>query len=229
MIPIANEINEFLNKKEGKIKVAVMGCAVNGPGEAKDADIGIAGGKDSALLFKKGQVIRKIPEENIIYELKNEIVMFLDNITYTYHNKLNDDIRNLRTSIFVEEQGFEEEFDSIDDNSTFVVIYKDGKAIGTGRCYQENSNTFHLGRICITKENRNKRYGAIIVMLLEQKIIDDYKDKIGEDEIVFNLSSQSHAKKFYEKLNYVDTKDDYYEQECLHNRMQKKYHITHCN
>ena len=51
-----------------------MGCAVNGPGEAREADIGIAGGNGEALLFKKGEIIRKIPENNIIEELKKEIL-----------------------------------------------------------------------------------------------------------------------------------------------------------
>ena len=56
-----------------KIKVALMGCAVNGPGEAREADIGIAGGKGEALLFKKGQIIRKIKEDSLIEELIAEI------------------------------------------------------------------------------------------------------------------------------------------------------------
>ena len=51
-----------------------MGCAVNGPGEAREADIGIAGGVNEALLFKKGEIIRKIKQENIIEELKKEIL-----------------------------------------------------------------------------------------------------------------------------------------------------------
>ena len=50
-----------------------MGCAVNGPGEAREADIGIAGGKGEALLFKKGEIIRKIKEESLIDELISEI------------------------------------------------------------------------------------------------------------------------------------------------------------
>jgi (E)-4-hydroxy-3-methylbut-2-enyl-diphosphate synthase len=50
-----------------------MGCAVNGPGEAKEADLGIAGGVGEALIFKKGEIIRKIDEKNIIEELKKEI------------------------------------------------------------------------------------------------------------------------------------------------------------
>lgn len=75
MLPILTEVENFLNTlKNTNIKVAVMGCAVNGPGEAKDADIGIAGGIGEVLLFKKGQIIRKIKEENVIKELKEEII-----------------------------------------------------------------------------------------------------------------------------------------------------------
>lgn len=76
MIPIAKEIEEYLNYVNKKIHVAVMGCVVNGPGEAKEADLGVAGGKGSAVLFKKGEVIRKIKEENILEELKKEIDSF---------------------------------------------------------------------------------------------------------------------------------------------------------
>ena len=55
------------------IKVAVMGCAVNGPGEAREADIGIAGGNGEGLIFKKGQILRKVPEDKLIEELMKEI------------------------------------------------------------------------------------------------------------------------------------------------------------
>lgn len=55
------------------IKVAVMGCAVNGPGEAREADIGVAGGDGCGLLFKKGEIIRKVPEDQILDELMREI------------------------------------------------------------------------------------------------------------------------------------------------------------
>lgn len=71
---IVSEIEPFLNQLNKRIKVAIMGCAVNGPGEAKDADIGIAGGNKEALLFKKGKIIKKIPEDKIIEELKKEIL-----------------------------------------------------------------------------------------------------------------------------------------------------------
>lgn len=76
MIPIAKEIESYLDTVNKKIHVAVMGCAVNGPGEAKEADLGVAGGINEALLFKKGKVIRKIPQEDIVKELKKEIDLF---------------------------------------------------------------------------------------------------------------------------------------------------------
>lgn len=73
LISLANKVEEMLRDVDKPIKVAVMGCAVNGPGEAREADIGIAGGNGEALLFKKGEILRKIPEEKILEELKKEI------------------------------------------------------------------------------------------------------------------------------------------------------------
>ena len=76
MMPIVKEIEEFLLGVNKNIKVAIMGCAVNGPGEAKGADIAICGGVNEALLFKNGKPIRKIAYDNIIEELKQEILNF---------------------------------------------------------------------------------------------------------------------------------------------------------
>ncbi len=73
MIAIANEVEKRCKKLHKPIKVAVMGCVVNGPGEAKEADIGIAGGKGVGLIFKKGQIIRKVAEENLVEALMEEI------------------------------------------------------------------------------------------------------------------------------------------------------------
>lgn len=73
LIAIAQTIEKRVQSVDKNIKIAVMGCAVNGPGEAKEADIGIAGGDGEALLFKKGEIIRKIPEDKIIEELMAEI------------------------------------------------------------------------------------------------------------------------------------------------------------
>ena len=73
LIDIANEIERELQSCKKPISVAVMGCVVNGPGEASDADVGVACGKGSALLFRHGEIVRKIPEESIVQELMNEI------------------------------------------------------------------------------------------------------------------------------------------------------------
>ncbi len=73
MIPIAEEMEKHLQGIDKDIKVAVMGCAVNGPGEAREADIGVAGGDGVGLLFKKGEILRKVPEEKIISALMEEI------------------------------------------------------------------------------------------------------------------------------------------------------------
>lgn len=73
LIGLANKIEAHLLKINKPIKVAVMGCAVNGPGEAKEADIGVAGGKGEGLIFKKGKIIKKVPEDKIIEELLKEI------------------------------------------------------------------------------------------------------------------------------------------------------------
>lgn len=73
LIELATEIEEKLQQVDKPIKVAIMGCAVNGPGEAREADIGIAGGKESALLFRKGNIIKKIDERDIVKILLEEI------------------------------------------------------------------------------------------------------------------------------------------------------------
>ncbi|MCY8929268.1 flavodoxin-dependent (E)-4-hydroxy-3-methylbut-2-enyl-diphosphate synthase [Bacillus subtilis] len=69
----SNEVEEYISKIKAPIKVAVLGCAVNGPGEAREADIGIAGARGEGLLFRKGKIVRKVPEETMVEELKKEI------------------------------------------------------------------------------------------------------------------------------------------------------------
>ena len=73
LIAIANEVDSKLKNIKKDIKVAVMGCAVNGPGEAREADIGIAGGNGVGLIFKNGEIIKKVAEENLVDELIKEI------------------------------------------------------------------------------------------------------------------------------------------------------------
>ena len=73
LIRIAGEVEERLRSCTKPIKVAVMGCVVNGPGEAREADIGLAGGRGEGLLFRKGEILRKVPEEELVDELMKEI------------------------------------------------------------------------------------------------------------------------------------------------------------
>jgi (E)-4-hydroxy-3-methylbut-2-enyl-diphosphate synthase len=76
LIPLLSEFEAKVKAQgldKNDITVAFMGCAVNGPGEAREADIGIAGGKGEALLFKKGRIVRKINEKSLVDELINEI------------------------------------------------------------------------------------------------------------------------------------------------------------
>lgn len=73
LIPLAEQVERMLADVDKPIKVAVMGCVVNGPGEARAADIGIAGGIGEGIIFKKGEILRKVPENEILEELRKEI------------------------------------------------------------------------------------------------------------------------------------------------------------
>lgn len=73
LFAVANEVEEYLESVRVPIKVSVLGCAVNGPGEAREADIGIAGARGEGMLFRYGEMIRKVPEAELVNELKKEI------------------------------------------------------------------------------------------------------------------------------------------------------------
>ena len=75
LIGLANAAEDMLKDCKKNITVAIMGCIVNGPGEAREADIGIAGGEGCGLIFKKGEIIRKVPESELLTELMKEIDM----------------------------------------------------------------------------------------------------------------------------------------------------------
>jgi (E)-4-hydroxy-3-methylbut-2-enyl-diphosphate synthase len=77
MIELARQVEARLTGITTPITVAVMGCAVNGPGEAREADVGVAGGKGEGLIFKKGEIIKKVPEDAILEALLEEVDKFL--------------------------------------------------------------------------------------------------------------------------------------------------------
>ena len=78
LIGLANQVENMVADIPLNLKVAVMGCVVNGPGEAKEADIGIAGGKGEGLLIKKGEVVRKVPEDQLLSVLREELLHWED-------------------------------------------------------------------------------------------------------------------------------------------------------
>lgn len=73
LIGLAHQVEELVRQYPYDIKVAVMGCAVNGPGEAREAELGIAGGNKEGLIIRRGEILRKVPEENLLSELKKEL------------------------------------------------------------------------------------------------------------------------------------------------------------
>ena len=75
LIGLANQVETMVTEFDDlDIKVAVMGCAVNGPGEAREADIGIAGGIGEGFLIRKGEILRKVPEKDLLEELRKELI-----------------------------------------------------------------------------------------------------------------------------------------------------------
>jgi (E)-4-hydroxy-3-methylbut-2-enyl-diphosphate synthase len=78
LISLANQVEQIVTKYKGDFKVAVMGCAVNGPGEAREADLGIAGGHGEGLIIKKGEIIRKVPEDALLAEFEKELAIMAE-------------------------------------------------------------------------------------------------------------------------------------------------------
>ena len=221
MFPIANEINSYINNFKGNFTVAVMGCVVNGPGEAKEADLGIAGGKNCAILFKHGKVIRKLPYDQIIKTLKAEIYLLANDYSYEISDKIKPEIRDLRTKVFIEEQGFEYEFDEIDSFATYASIYdnKTKEIIATGRIFpdenhnklNDGNNYYHIGRLCVRKEYRTKKLGSIVLLLLESLV-----------KGIIIINGQLQAQDFYQKNDYQLTGKTLYDEGVLHVELSKK-------
>lgn len=76
LIGLANKVEDMVSGMDRNLKIAVMGCVVNGPGEAKEADLGIAGGKGEGLIISHGEILRKVPESELLEELRKEILAY---------------------------------------------------------------------------------------------------------------------------------------------------------
>ena len=127
----------------------------------------------------------------------------MDNYTIKIAKGLanNADARLIRQQVFVEEQGFVNEFDDIDHEAYHAVIYTGGYPIATGRLFDENGEA-HIGRICVRKAYRGRDLGRMIVEALEKQA-----EKVGYKEV--GLSAQTRVQPFYEKLGYTAYGDVY--------------------
>ncbi len=134
---------------------------------------------------------------------------------FKVYNKLPEEAEKLRIKVFVNEQGFCEEFDEADAAATHIVLFDDGKPVATCRIVKdEKENKIILGRICVLKECRGKNIGF--------KMLDFAADcirEMGEEEIY--IHSQLQAKGFYEKCGYKAFGEIEYEQDCPHIWMKK--------
>ncbi len=121
--------------------------------------------------------------------------------------------REIRQAVFVEEQGFQDEFDEIDNHALSTVLLIGGKAVATGRAFIED-NHYVIGRIAVLKEFRGNNYGADIMNILENEI-----SKRDFNKIV--LSAQVSAMPFYIKLGYKKEGSEYLDEHCPHIKMVK--------
>jgi predicted GNAT family N-acyltransferase len=122
--------------------------------------------------------------------------------------------KKIREKVFIEEQGFEIEFDDIDNISLHLEIYKDDKAVGCARMYSYDNKEYILGRIAVLKEYRGLNYGSYIISVLENEV-----KKRGGHKIT--LSAQVRASQFYEKAGYQKIGEEYLDEYCPHIKMIK--------
>ena len=120
---------------------------------------------------------------------------------------------DVRQKVFVEEQGFVNEFDDIDKNAFHIVIFNVDTPVATGRLF-EDENGWHIGRVAVLPEYRGHKLGERVMLGLEQKAME-----IGVKSIT--LSAQVQASGFYEKLGYISLGDLHYDEHCPHVTMKK--------
>lgn len=121
---------------------------------------------------------------------------------------------NIRTKVFVEEQGFKEEFDTIDKIAEHLILFVDDNPIGTCRYYKKD-DSYYFGRLAILKEYRNKNYGGLLL----KEAINNLKKENAHKVI---LNSQLSAKDFYIKHGFLQEGEVFYEEGCPHIKMYLK-------
>lgn len=123
--------------------------------------------------------------------------------------------RLIRTTVFVEEQGFRNEFDEIDSVAWHTVVFDGDKAVATGRAFQNPDGSYTIGRIAVLKEYRGKGAGSVVVRSLEEKLQELHAPSI-------RLSAQLQAEGFYQTLGYQRVGVEYLDEHCPHVSMMKE-------
>lgn len=132
-----------------------------------------------------------------------------------FFNTLQQDEIYIRTAVFVEEQKFNEEFDTVDATALHAIIYVDGKAAGCARMFcEEGQSAYHIGRVAVLKEYRKLHLGTEIMNALLEKA-----KELGADRAV--LSAQCRVQPFYESLGFEASGEIYLDEYCPHIHMEK--------
>ncbi|MCM1022767.1 MAG: GNAT family N-acetyltransferase [Prevotella sp.] len=134
--------------------------------------------------------------------------------SHKFYGALPDEARLIRTEVFVEEQGFENEFDGDDSRCVHLVIFADGVPAAAGRIFPPENGVCAIGRVAVRKAFRGKALGAETVRLLEEKARE-----LGAERAA--LSAQCRVRAFYEKSGYKASGDVYNDEFCPHIHMEK--------
>ena len=136
------------------------------------------------------------------------------NVVISKESNVFNDAFEIRTKVFVDEQGFRDIPDEIDGYAYHVAAYDGDKIIGCGRFFLENNNDYHIGRIAVLPEYRGKEVGTCIMLKIEE-----FLKELGGKNVV--LSSQRRARIFYEKLGYAAVGEEFIEEGYPHINMKK--------
>lgn len=122
---------------------------------------------------------------------------------------------DIRKRVFVDEQGFNDEFDDIDAIAYHVVLFVKNRYAATGRLYSGENGAMHIGRVAVLREFRGMSLGSLVIAVLEKKALDSGFNKV-------ELSAQVRVMEFYKKLGYIAEGEEYMDEDCPHIKMVKK-------
>lgn len=132
-----------------------------------------------------------------------------------FYEELPEEAKNIRITVFVEEQGFENELDEIDNSAIHTLLFKNGQAVATARMYpKDNGKTYYFGRIAVLKEFRGLDLGREIVNAMFEKA-----KLLGAEKC--EISAQCRAVGFYQKLGFTEDGETYLDEHCPHIHMEK--------